>query len=38
VQQMIADSATATEASRLLVIRLADLKDRGERARAAAKA
>jgi alkylation response protein AidB-like acyl-CoA dehydrogenase len=36
VQQMIADSATATEASRLLVIRLADLKDRGERARAAA--
>ena len=36
VQEMIADSATATEASRLLVLRLADLKDRGERARAAA--
>jgi len=36
VQEMIADSATATEASRLLVLKLADLKDRGERARAAA--
>jgi alkylation response protein AidB-like acyl-CoA dehydrogenase len=36
VQEMIADSATATEASRLLVLRLADLKDRGQRARAAA--
>jgi hypothetical protein len=36
VQQMIADSITATEASRLLVLRLADLKDRGARARAEA--
>lgn len=36
VQEMISDSATATEASRLLVLRLADLKDRGQRARAAA--
>jgi alkylation response protein AidB-like acyl-CoA dehydrogenase len=36
VQEMIADSATATEASRLLVLKLADLKDRGQRARAAA--
>jgi alkylation response protein AidB-like acyl-CoA dehydrogenase len=36
VQQMIADAATATEASRLLVLRLADLKDRGLRARAEA--
>jgi hypothetical protein len=36
VQEMIADAATATEASRLLVLRLADLKDRGLRARAEA--
>jgi glutaryl-CoA dehydrogenase (non-decarboxylating) len=36
VQEMIADSATSTDAARLLVLRLADLKDRGLRARAAA--
>jgi glutaryl-CoA dehydrogenase (non-decarboxylating) len=36
VQKMIADSITATEASRLLVLRLADLKDRGLRARSEA--
>lgn len=36
VQEMIADSATATDAARLLVLRLADLKDRGLRARAEA--
>jgi len=36
VQKMIADSMTSVEAARLLVLRLADLKDRGERARAAA--
>jgi hypothetical protein len=36
VQEMIADAATATDASRLLVLRLADLKDRGLRARAEA--
>ena len=36
VQKMIADSITATDASRLLVLRLADLKDRGRRARAEA--
>jgi hypothetical protein len=36
VQKMIADSITATDASRLLVLRLADLKDRGLRARAEA--
>ena len=36
VQAMIADSMTATDASRLLVLRLADLKDRGLRARAEA--
>jgi alkylation response protein AidB-like acyl-CoA dehydrogenase len=34
VQQMIADAATTTEAARMLVLRLADLKDRGLRARA----
>ena len=33
---MIADSITATDAARLLVLRLADLKDRGLRARAEA--
>ncbi len=33
VQKMIADSITATDASRLLVLRLADLKDRDLRAR-----
>jgi alkylation response protein AidB-like acyl-CoA dehydrogenase len=36
VQEMIADAATATEAARLLVLRLADLKDRGLRARSEA--
>ncbi len=36
VQQMIADSTNVTEAARLLVLRLADLKDRGLRARAEA--
>jgi alkylation response protein AidB-like acyl-CoA dehydrogenase len=36
VQEMIADGATTTEAARLLVLRLADLKDRGLRARAEA--
>ena len=36
VQQMIADAATTTDAARLLVLRLADLKDRGLRARAEA--
>ena len=36
VQKMIADSLTAVEAARLLVLRLADLRDRGERARSAA--
>jgi alkylation response protein AidB-like acyl-CoA dehydrogenase len=36
VQEMIADSATATDAARLLVLRLADLKDRGLRARSEA--
>jgi hypothetical protein len=36
VQKMIADSMTATDAARLLVLRLADLKDRGLRARAEA--
>ena len=36
VQEMIADAATATDAARLLVLRLADLKDRGLRARAEA--
>lgn len=36
VQKMIADSITATEAARLLVLRLADLKDRDLRARAEA--
>lgn len=36
VQKMIADSITATDAARLLVLRLADLKDRGLRARAEA--
>jgi glutaryl-CoA dehydrogenase (non-decarboxylating) len=36
VQKMIADSSTAVEAARLLVLRLADFRDRGERARAAA--
>jgi alkylation response protein AidB-like acyl-CoA dehydrogenase len=36
VQKMIADSITSTEAARLLVLRLADLKDRGLRARAEA--
>ena len=36
VQKMIADSMTSVEAARLLVLRLADLRDRGERARAAA--
>ena len=36
VQEMIADSMTATDAARLLVLRLADLKDQGKRARAEA--
>jgi alkylation response protein AidB-like acyl-CoA dehydrogenase len=36
VQEMIADSATSTDAARLLVLRLADLKDRGLRARSEA--
>jgi alkylation response protein AidB-like acyl-CoA dehydrogenase len=36
VQKMIADSIVGVEAARLLVLKLADLKDRGERARAAA--
>ena len=36
VQKMIADSLTEVEAARLLVLRLADLRDRGERARSAA--
>ncbi len=36
VQEMIADAATTTDAARLLVLRLADLKDRGLRARAEA--
>lgn len=36
VQQMLADSITEVEAARMLVLRLAHLKDRGERARAAA--
>ena len=36
VQEMIADSATTTDAARLLVLRLADLKDHGQRARAEA--
>jgi hypothetical protein len=35
IQKMIADSLTATEAARMLVLRFADLKDRGERARSA---
>jgi alkylation response protein AidB-like acyl-CoA dehydrogenase len=34
VQKMLADAIVGTEAARLLVWRLADLKDRGERARA----
>lgn len=38
VQSMIADASTATEAARLLVLRLADMKDRGLRARAEASA
>jgi glutaryl-CoA dehydrogenase (non-decarboxylating) len=33
VQKMLADAIVGTEAARLLVLRLADLKDRGERAR-----
>jgi alkylation response protein AidB-like acyl-CoA dehydrogenase len=36
VQKLIADSITGTDAARLLVLRLADLKDRGLRARAQA--
>jgi alkylation response protein AidB-like acyl-CoA dehydrogenase len=36
VQQMLADSITEVEAARMLVLRLAHLKDRGERARAPA--
>jgi hypothetical protein len=36
VQKMIADSSTAVQAARLLVLRLADLRDQGERAREAA--
>jgi alkylation response protein AidB-like acyl-CoA dehydrogenase len=34
VQKMLADAIVGTETARLLVLRLADLKDRGERARA----
>jgi alkylation response protein AidB-like acyl-CoA dehydrogenase len=33
VQKMLADGAVGVESARLLVLRLADLKDRGERAR-----
>ncbi|MHB1469587.1 MAG: acyl-CoA dehydrogenase family protein [Solirubrobacteraceae bacterium] len=36
VQQLLSDAATATDAARLLTLRLADLKDRGQRARAEA--
>ena len=36
IQKLIADSITTTEASRLLTLKLADLKDHGQRARAQA--
>jgi alkylation response protein AidB-like acyl-CoA dehydrogenase len=36
IQKLIADSITTTNASRLLTLQLADLKDQGQRARAQA--